>query len=146
MLIKVIPNKIPEVWEVIKLASTQADGIVKGLESYLNELLHALLSGKAQCFLRTNDKQTEIEAVIITRLLMDQFTKEKYLLLQSYYAFKAASDKDWGNNMQYAMDFAVHENCSYISFTSSNKRILELAEFYGFNERHRRLDFRLGGA
>jgi len=145
MIIKILPNRIPKVWEIIKHASTQADGIEHGLEPYLNEMLHALLSGKAQCFLRTNDDQTEVKAVIITRLLIDQFTKEKYLLLQSYFAFEAATDQAWAENMQYAIDFSKKEKCSYISFTSNNERILELAGLYGFKERHRRLDFRFGG-
>jgi hypothetical protein len=145
MITQVLLNKIPKVWEIIKYASTQADGIEHGLEPYLNELLHALLSNKAQCFFRVNEKQTKIKAVIITRLLIDQFTKEKYLLLQSYYAFEVASDKDWAENMQYAIDFSKKEKCSYISFTSKNEKILELASLYGFKERHRRLDFRFGG-
>jgi hypothetical protein len=145
MIIPVIPKRIPKIWETIKFAATQADGIERGLEAYLNDMLHALLSNKAQCFVRTNEKQTEIKAVIVTRLLFDKFTQEKYLLLQSYYAFEAASDQDWLENMEFAIDFSKKEKCSYISFTSNNERILELANLYGFKERNRKLDFRLGG-
>ena len=146
MIIKVIAKKIPEAWEVIKFAATQADGIsIKNHQSYLNELLHALLNNKAQCFLRTDKEQKNILAVIITRLEIDKITNEKSLLLQSYYSFEPANDKAWAENMATAMEFAKAEKCSSITFTSLNDRILELSQFFGFEERHRRLDFKLGG-
>jgi len=150
MIIKVLPNRIshkhPELWELIKFAATSADGIKpEENQAYLNELLHALLCERAQCFLKTNKEQTIVKAVIITRLSRNKITEEKFLLLQCYYSFEKSTEKDWAENMAYAMEFAKQEGCSFISFESNNSRIIKLAEFFGFRERNRCLDYRFGG-
>jgi len=146
MLIKVIPQQIPQAWEIIKFAAVQADEIkAEHRQAYVNELLHALLSNKAQAWLRTDTDQKQVKSVVITRLLGDQTTGEKYLLLQSFYAFEAHDSVEWAENMRLAIEFANKEGCSFISFNSKNSRILELATMFGFKERFIRLDYSLGG-
>jgi len=145
MIIKVLPNKIPKIWDSIKLAATKSSGVTSNIDVYLNDLLHSLLSSKSQCFVRLDESQKEIEAIIITRIMVDGITAEKYLLLQTYYAFKAGSNENWIENMQTALDFAKKENCSYISCMTHNQKIIELAAIHGFKEKHRTLEYKLKG-
>ena len=145
MIIKVLPNKIPKIWDLIKLAVTKSNGLVDNAEETLNDLLHSLLSSKSQCFIRHNEHQEKINAVVITKIMANNQTGEKYLLLQTYYAFEAGSDSDWAENMQTAIDFAKKEECSYILCITRNEKIINLAAKYGLKEKHRTLEYRLKG-
>jgi hypothetical protein len=147
MLIKVVANTVGKIWEVVKPAVIRADGIeAEHAQAHLNKLLHDLLSNKAQLFLRTNEKQTEIKTIIITRLLFDTVKKQKYLLIQTYYAFSASNDAEWDDNLKVAMEFAKQEECEYIAFKSINPRIIAMGKSVGFATKYTLLELQLGGA
>ena len=91
--IKLLATQIPTYWELIKHIVCKVDEISeKDLQPYLNELLHALLNSKAQCFINLDDKKIVI-GVLITRLMIDKITGEKYLFIQNAYSFKAADSE-----------------------------------------------------
>ena len=143
MLIKLISTQVVDFWEVIKFAVTRVDEVdSKDLQLYLNELLHALLSDKAQCFVRLS-KDRIIIALCITRIRADKITGKKYLFIQNVYSFKATIDETWTQDADFLKEFAKKEKCSYLSFYSRNKRIWELGEMVGFKERYRVFNFRL---
>jgi hypothetical protein len=146
MLIKVLANKVGEVWEVVKPAVIRADDIEsEHAQAHLNKLLHDLLSNKAQLFIRTNENQAEIKTIIITRLMFDTIKKQKYLLIETYYAFSASSDAEWDDNLKVALEFAKQESCKYIAFKSINPRIIALGKSAGFSTKHTLLELQLGG-
>ena len=143
MLIKLISTQVVDFWEVIKFAVTRVDEVdSKDLQLYLNELLHALLSDKAQCFVRLS-KDRILIALYITRIRTDKITGKKYLFIQNVYSFKATIDETWTQDADFLKEFAKKEKCSYLSFYSRNKRIWELGEMVGFKERYRVFNFRL---
>ena len=143
MLIKLLSTQIPQTWEVIKFAVTRVDEVdPENLQPYLNELLHALLSDKAQCFVRLN-KDRIIIALYITRIRADKITGKKYLFIQNVYSFKTVIDETWTQDANLLKEFAKKEKCSYLSFYSRNKRIWELGEMAGFKEKYRVFDFQL---
>jgi len=145
MIVKILNRQIPQIWELIKFACVQADEVdKKEMPQYFNELLHALLNDKAQCFIRLDDDRTLL-AVLITRIMIDRVTGEKYLFLQCLYSFKVIQDEVLRQARDLFVDFAKAEQCSYISFNSRHKRIWEIAEIMGFKEKHRRFDFEIGG-
>jgi len=137
MIIKIIPNQVPYFWEAIKFASTQADEVnSKDLQPYLNELLHALLSSKAQCFVALDDKKV-LTGILITRLGVDKITGDTFLLLQSVYAWKALSNEIWREAYELFSAFARKEKCKYLLLTSRNPAIWERVENLGFRESNR---------
>ena len=137
MLIKLVSPQIPEHWEVIKFAAITVDEIDENiLQPYLNELLHALLSDKAHCFVKINDKRN-IQWLGIVRVLYDKVIQDKYLFLQCLYAFEKADLKEWAKDWLFVEQFARKEGCLYISYHSRNPRIWEMSEMVGFKESHR---------
>ena len=139
--IKLLASQIVQYWELIKYVTVKVDEVdEKDLQPYLNELLHALLNNKAQCFIELNDKRN-IVGVCITRLAIDEITGEKYLFIQNVYAFQAANDETRGQDFDFLKDFARKEQCAYISFQSRNKRIWELGISNGFKEKNRTFEF-----
>jgi len=135
--IKLLPTQIPVYWELLKHITVKVDEVdEKNLQPYLNELLHALLNGKAQCFLGLDDKRTVI-TVFITRLMIDKITGEKYLFIQNMYSFKVADNESRKQDIDFLKEFAREEQCAYMAFRSRNKRIWELGEITGFKEKAR---------
>lgn len=134
MHIRLLPTQIPSFWEAIKYATVQAGEVnEKDRQACLNELLHALLNEKAQCFVRLNDER-RLLAILITRLQIDKVTGDKNLFAQAMYSWKHASEELWQDVMKFVGDFAIHEQCKYITFESNNERLWKLAKFFGFRE------------
>ena len=143
MLIKILPDQVVQLWETIKYVAVKVDEIdEQDLPKYLNELLHALLNEKAQCFVRLNDNR-EIVAIFITRFLMNTINGEKYFQIQCVYGFKSAQNEVWEKDWNVLKEFAKKENCSYIGFTSRNKRIWDIGKIMGMEEAYRTFKYRL---
>lgn len=143
--IKLLPAQVPVYWELLKFVVVTVDEVnEKDLQPYLNELLHALLNNKAQCFLELNEGRNVVSACI-TRLMANKVTGEKYLFLQSAYAFEAADNETRKQSFDFFKEFAKKEQCKYISFQSRNKRLWELGLANGFKEKVRVFEFRLEG-
>lgn len=141
--IRFLPSQIPTYWELIKYITVKVDEVDdRDLQPYLNELLHALLNGKAQCFVRL-DENRSVVGVCITRFMADKITGKKYLLIQNAYAFESANDETRKQDFDFIKEFAKKEQCSYLSFSSRNKRIWALGEMNNFKEKFRTFEFRL---
>ncbi len=146
MIFKVLPNKIPEVWELIKLTVNKASALQDHEETaYLNDLLHALLSGNAQAFIRTDETKENIKTVVLTRIVDDGFTKARALLIENYYAFTKSSIEEWESNMNFSIEFARKNNCSIIRVGSINPKIIDLALHFGYKKKSIILDYDIGG-
>lgn len=144
MIIRILSPQIPYFWDAIKTTVKEADEVDdKVLQPYLNELLNALLSDTAQCFVRLDDNKVLI-ALLVTRIMVDKVTGEKYLYLQSLYSWQKPEDGIWQRDVQFVMDFAKQQDCKYISCQSRNEAVWDLAERLGFVEKTRVFDLRIG--
>jgi len=134
MIIKLLPNQIPFFWEAIKFATKQADEVESNnMQPYFNELLHALLSNKAQCYVYLNNDRILV-GLLITRLKIDRITKDKFLFIQAVYAWRLLSDQVWRDTYNMVRSFATNEDCKYLLFNSSNPAIWGRTEKLGFKE------------
>lgn len=137
MVIRLTPTQVPQHWDVIKYAAVHAERIrEKDRPMYLTRLLHALLSGTAQCFFRINEDR-ELLAVEITRIMVDEITGEKSLFLNCLFSFKAVSEEQWKSDMEVIKDFAKVEDCKKITTYSTHPRVFEIVDSLGFEERYR---------
>lgn len=137
MVTKLLPSQIPCLWEAIKFASISTDGIpLKDQPLYLNRLLAALLSEKAQCFVRLDDSRM-LMALVITRLIFDEVTGEKSLFINSLYSFKSVIDEQWVSDIEIMRKFAIDNECRKIITYSNNPRIFDIVKLLGFGERFR---------
>jgi hypothetical protein len=145
MIIKLLALQIPIFWETIKFVAKKVDEIDdKDLPSYLNELLHALLCDKAQCFVILDDKRILV-AMAISRILGNKVNRKKYLYIQCLYSFKVINDDMWQDGLDLMRKFAEKEKCSYISFDSRNPRIWDIGGLLGCYEAKRTFTLNIGG-
>jgi hypothetical protein len=146
MFIKLITMQIPMFWETIKFSCKNADMIQpKNYQVYFNELLHALLSDKAQCFVRLDDKR-KILAILITRVTGHKITGEKSLCLQSGYSFEAVPQNIWQEDFKILLDVAIKNDCKSITFDTSNEALANRALGVGCEEVTRSYEYSIGGA
>ena len=145
IIVRILPVQVPQLWEVLKFACVQTDEVDQSnIPRYLNELLHALLSNKAQCFIRLGEDRTLL-MLVLTRIMFDKFTGEKDLFVQCLYSFKAVEDEIWKRGIQLIEEFARKEGCRTVSFNSRRPRIWEVAKLIGFTEKHRVFSCEVGG-
>src|SRR5574343_1264333 len=137
MIIKLLSTQIPVFWEAIKFTVKEADEVdEKDLQPYLNELLHSLLNDTAQCFVRLDDER-RLTALLISRIMADKVTGEKYLFLQCLYSWQKQPDTVWTQETDFVKKFAESVGCKYLSFTSRNEAMFKLGEKIGFEEKYR---------
>lgn len=143
MLIRLLSKDIPRYWDIIKQAAKQVDEIdAEHFPAYARELLVALMSDKAQAWLRVDD-QRQITLVCLTRILQNTQLDEKYLYVQAVYSWKREPDTIWQRDVDILKDFARREGCSYIGHVSRNPRIWEVVQNIGFREITRTFAMRL---
>uniref|UniRef100_A0A6M3JCZ0 N-acetyltransferase domain-containing protein n=1 Tax=viral metagenome TaxID=1070528 RepID=A0A6M3JCZ0_9ZZZZ len=137
MIVRILSQQIPVFWNAIKVAATEADEVEsKHLQSYLNELLHALLSDKAQCFVALDEGRVLV-GLLITRVQVDKITAEKYLLLQAAYIWQKQEMSEWTAMYNAFKTFAEKEQCKYIAYSSKNPKMWGRSEALGFKEKTR---------
>lgn len=141
--IRLLPRDIPRYWEHIKYTCKAAEDINDELfPAYARELLQALLNEKAQAWLRLTD-ENEIALIHVTRILHNSQYDEKYLYLQSSFAWKRLPEEAWDAEWEIMKEFARKEGCQYIGAMSNNPRIWEMARRVGFTESTRVFAYRL---
>lgn len=143
MIIKLLSVQIPKYFEVIKYAVSTVDEVDKeDLQPYLIELLHALLSDKAQCWVRLDDERTII-ALLITRIRTNKITAKKSLYLQSIFSYRKVPLNIWQKDFNMLVQFAKQEGCKNITFDSRNPRIWEITTSFGCQEQYRSFAYKL---
>jgi len=145
MLIKLIPKQIPVFWDTIKYGCRSANTVhQEHYQPYFNELLHALLSDKAQCFVRLDENRVII-AILVTRFIGNKITGEKDFHLQSAYSFKTEPKDVWAKDFKVLVDVALKANCANITFETSNPKLAALGTTFGFREVSRLYTYKIGG-
>lgn len=135
MAIQITPEQIPVFWEAIKFASVNADHVVgENVPRYLNKLLYELLSSNAQCFVHL-DNARKLQALAITKVLVDEITEERILFLKTLYSFNYRSVDAWNMDFQTLVDFARRKGCRSVVAWTNNPRVMDMARVLGFSER-----------
>ena len=145
MIIRLIANQIPKYWEIIKLAAVRADEVDESvLRPYLNDLLHALLNNKAQCFFRVSDDR-QVSTVYVTRITFDKITGAKEIIIQNIFSFTPSTMEMRAEELDFMRKFAEAEKCSRAIFQSRNEKVWEIGKMYGAKELYRVFSYPLGG-
>ena len=137
MFLRILASQIPDHWELIKYCLVEVYGIdAHDRQKEAIAMLHALLSSKAQCFVRLNDNR-EITLLLVTRLTTNRLTGEIAFWIDCAYSFQKSDIDTWRRDWEILRRFALDAGCSWGYFQSSNKRVWELAKIAGCHEKHR---------
>lgn len=136
-VIRLLSTDIPRYWELIKFTVAKTNEVhERTFQAFFNELLHALLNNKAQCFVRIGD-DNKITTVYVTRILEDKITGGKYILIQSLYSFRPQRGDVRMEELTFMQEFAEAEGCERCVYESNNPRVWKIGEMYGAKEDYR---------
>jgi hypothetical protein len=145
MIFRILPTQIPYFWEAIKFACKEADEVKKEeMQNYFNELLQALLSDKAQCFVALDENKI-LHSIAVTRIVVDKVQHKNELLVQCLYSMTMMDDESVRRYFSFIASFASQVKCELITYNSSNPRIWKIAEVLGCTERYRSFSYPVGG-
>jgi len=137
MHIRVLPTQVPVVWEAVKYAVVQLHEIPnEQLNSYCIWLLHELLTEKAQCWITLNDERMLLN-ISVTRIVDQEWTKERELHVHCMYAFQGLTDTTMAALIQRYMDFAKVEGCKRVISATRHPRVMALMEAQGLSPYYR---------
>lgn len=142
---KLLAIQIPLFWESIKFACAKADQLSsEEMPGYFNELLHNLLSDKAQCFVLLSDDRI-LQALAITQIVEHKYTTKKEFLVKCLYSMRVMSDSELMEYWNFIVDYGKKLNCSIVTFMSPVYRIWDIAKMLGVKETNRLFSVAIGG-
>jgi hypothetical protein len=143
---RLLPIQIVRFWDAIKFACKQVDEVKEeDYPNYFNDLLQALLSDKAQCFV-VLDENRILYSIAITRIVADKIQNRKELNIQCLYSMKPWTDEAAKRYFAFTVQFAKQVECTAVVFSSRNPRIWDMARKEGSCvERTRTFSFTVGG-
>jgi len=137
LIIKLLSPQVVTYWDTIKFVVAKVDEVDEAdLPEYLLELLHALLSDKAQCWVRV-DESRMIVSMIITRILKNKIGAGKHVYIQCVYLFQKETIQEWQKLFDTSVEFAKHQGCDEVRFDSMNPKVWKLANAYNCREANR---------
>lgn len=144
MIIRVLSLQVPRFWELIKytLQKTERIGVDESQKKF-NTVFAALLSDKAQCFIKHEDGQ--VKAVMITELIENRIEGIKTLNIRSLYAFSPFELMEWREYFPLIQKLANTFECKHISFNSRHHKLITVAKDLGFKNSYTHMVYSIGG-
>ena len=142
MLLKLMPEQIPEYWDELK------DGIVKtipvGVPDRASKILNKLLLGAAQCWLSYHKNSTgepEMDAVIITVIVEDQVHDTLNLDIYALWSIGTTTKNSWLEGIDALKKYAEKKGCTRVIGRSDVESILEFVKMAGGQARYTLISF-----
>ncbi len=130
MLVKLLPDQVSNNWDTIGYAIESSLPPIAGeSDEKMNNILMALLDGRMECWVSLNSDD-RISAVTSTRIMEDDVTRTRSLLLYSIFTFDWADEDTWIEGLETLVKYARGKNCTritgYTEFDSMIKRAREM--------------------
>lgn len=134
MLVKLLPEQISEFWEVLGDSIEQALPPITGNGvDRMEQLLSSLLSGILQCWasFTTIDGQVNLNGVVVTGIVHEQFSLTRDLLIYAVYGFGSATRKDWQEGYAALQKWAAASGCERLIGYTDVPGIIEFVKRSG---------------
>jgi len=131
MITQLLPDQIAALWDYIKFAFEESIPPNKGTYDS-NQVLSALLSGKAQCWIvyEKVDNVRKFEGVVITEVIRDNIMGVRNLLIYSLYGDNI-SNRSWREGLVALAKWGVRQGCKSIVGYTDNKLIVNKVLQFG---------------
>jgi hypothetical protein len=145
VLNKLLPNQVQDYWDVIKYAIEQSlPPIVGGHPDRMNRILAAALADKVDIWLsyvRDLEGNAKFEGVALTKLLYDEVSDTKNLLIYCIYGYEVVDKGSWIEGLSGLVKYAKSKDCSFITAYTEFPNIISLAKRLGADTRYTFLSF-----
>lgn len=125
MIVRIQPEQINEVWDIIKYGCIQANNVrADSVYSFTNNLLEMLLSGRAQAWINYEvvDEKRDINAIAVTCFMHDPIFNVDYLLAHSVYGYKPMKLEWLKESVEAMCAFSKANNCfKFVAMTTDER-------------------------
>ena len=147
MLTKLLPDQVSKFWDIISYAIEQSlPPTVGESPDKMNNVLMAALSGKLDIWASyvKGDKGNKFEGILATRIIYDDVTCMKNLLLYAAYGYDKISEDSWTSGLKTIVKYAALHKCSLIVAYSNVPRIISLANSFSGDTSFSFISFKMG--
>lgn len=137
MVIRLTTIQISNHWEAIKDMLVRAIPDIPGqLANRDNNILKSLLIGEDVCWVgykRVAEKRNDIIGMMITRIISDEITGIRSLLIYCLAGWDTLDDSFYEEGFDSLKKYGKEANCHRIVFYSDEQRVLNITKELGFN-------------
>ncbi len=133
MITRLLPDQVSGFWDVIKYAVEQSlPPIVTRHSDSMNRILSSLLSGKTTCWASygKSEEKSNLNGIILTKLIYDDTTHTKNLLLYSVYGYSKVKEKFWMEGFAFMSKHAIAQGCDRLIAYTDVPFLIEMAKRY----------------
>lgn len=146
MLTKLLPEQVTRYWDILKPAIEESlPPVVDEAPDKMNRILAALIGGSLHCWVSSQIKNEKriLEGVVVTKMLFDDVSDTKSLLIYCLYGYNIISSNGWKSGFATLAKWAKSRGCSRIVAYSDVPRILDIVGKLGGDTRYRYISFPL---
>lgn len=145
MLTRLLPEQISAFWPIIKYAIEESLPPVTGEHpDKMNRILSSALSGGLDVWASYERKdEVKIDAIVITKLILDDASGTKSLLLYCLYGYTDIPEESWKKGIESMIKYAKSCGCSRMVGYSSIPHIISMAGNFGANTEYTFISFGL---
>jgi len=117
MLTKLLPDQVAKFWDIIKYAVEESlPPIVGEHPDKINRILSSILCGKTDCWAsyRKEENNTIFEGIALTRILFDDASNTRNLLLYCIYGYEKVDKSSWDEDFMMLIKYAKAHKCNDI--------------------------------
>jgi len=144
MLTRLLPDQIADFWEIIKYGIEQSLPPIAGEHpDKMNRMLASLLSSKAQCWASYTKERAvnRFEGIILTKMLYDDVSDTKSLLLYCLYGYNSITEGSWPVALESILKYANSKGCTQVVAYSNIPRVIKIAEGLGGDTKYTFISF-----
>ena len=134
MLTKLLPDQVSQHWDVIKYAIEESlPPVVGDNPDKMNNILMSILTDKTQCWASyvRDESETRFEGIVLTRILYDDASDTKSLLIYCLYGYEKVDKESWLGGIKALSKFALSRGCVQVVAYTAHDYIVNISKSLG---------------
>lgn len=146
MLNRMTPEQVSKFWDIIRYGIEQSlPPIATNDEDKMAYLLSCALSGKVDVWASyvKEDEKIKFEGIVVTRLLYDDVSNTRNLLIYCLYGYTLVDKNSWFDGIEVLIKYARSLNCHQIIAYSKSPNVIKIASKLGANTDYTLISFNI---
>jgi len=134
MLTQLTLDQVSSYWDIVKYAIEESlPPLTVDHPDRMNKILSNLLSNESQCWVSyiKGEEETKFEGVVVTKIIYDDVSDTKNLLIYCLYGYDAIDSKSWMIGLEALVKYAKANNCAQVVGYTDVPRVIEIVNSLG---------------
>ena len=133
MLTRLLPDQVSKHWNIIKYGVERSlPPIVSAHPDKMNRILSAALCGRIDVWVsRPKEDKSKLEFIALTKILYDDVSDTKNLLIYCIYSYDGVSRASWDSGLMTVLKEASGRGCSQIVAYTNLPYVVDLTRRLG---------------